>query len=501
MQEQMLLERLSVNQNVGRVKESFKIECKTDVPSNNAQDVLGATAICLLKDKQIENGKIKCEGKAIFYFFYLSDGEVKKVEKATEFYQELSSDLIADGVDAEVNFCVDKTQVEENGINLTLTAVVTATAQLEKEVEITPFVGTNNYVTDSKEFEVVKGYEKSKTTYTVNEEFELPYTIKDVLCQNATPTITAVQCGVGAIIVDGEIMVNAMLLQNVENSDIIKESKTIPFRVELDYEQCMPVMQAIARVGVKSFTTDVSVEEDGQKSVVNLSIVLSFTARAYSTERINLITDAYSLSKEVEVVSQRTEYVQPVCSHCFREKISGRAKVEPIPAGARLTAVGDETIEIVSFNVENQELEIDGLFSFTCYVKDGEGKTYPVKSQIPFNVKKQGVGEVKITEIRACQTDTAVRIVSLEEVELSTELCFTAYAYKISQLNCVVAVNEICDKECENCAISVYIPVEGEELWALAKRLNVSPETLVQTNKELQFPLTGKERIVVYRQK
>ena len=50
-------------------------------------------------------------------------------------------------------------------------------------------------------------------------------------------------------------------------------------------------------------------------------------------------------------------------------------------------------------------------------------------------------------------------------------------------------------------AISVYIPLEGEGLFSLAKRLNVSPESLVNTNRELNFPLSGKERIVIYRQK
>ena len=57
------------------------------------------------------------------------------------------------------------------------------------------------------------------------------------------------------------------------------------------------------------------------------------------------------------------------------------------------------------------------------------------------------------------------------------------------------------DKKTEDSAISVYIPREGEELWSLAKRLNATPESIMSANKDLQFPLTGKERIAVYRQK
>ena len=43
--------------------------------------------------------------------------------------------------------------------------------------------------------------------------------------------------------------------------------------------------------------------------------------------------------------------------------------------------------------------------------------------------------------------------------------------------------------------------LENEDLWGLAKRLGQYPEALLETNPDLQFPLTGKERIVVYRQK
>ena len=56
-------------------------------------------------------------------------------------------------------------------------------------------------------------------------------------------------------------------------------------------------------------------------------------------------------------------------------------------------------------------------------------------------------------------------------------------------------------KKVNDSAVSVYIPLDGEGLFALAKRLNVCPETLVATNPDLQFPLTGKERIVIFRQK
>lgn len=49
-------------------------------------------------------------------------------------------------------------------------------------------------------------------------------------------------------------------------------------------------------------------------------------------------------------------------------------------------------------------------------------------------------------------------------------------------------------------AISVYIPAEGEDLWTVSKKLNACPEAIMQYNPDLTFPLTGGERILIYRQ-
>ena len=78
---------------------------------------------------------------------------------------------------------------------------------------------------------------------------------------------------------------------------------------------------------------------------------------------------------------------------------------------------------------------------------------------------------------------------------------FTVYAKTRYSAEIISAAEAGAEKAIQAAAISVYIPLAGEGLWELAKRLNVCPEKLVETNSELQFPLTGKERIVVYRQK
>ena len=84
-------------------------------------------------------------------------------------------------------------------------------------------------------------------------------------------------------------------------------------------------------------------------------------------------------------------------------------------------------------------------------------------------------------------------------MEFESELFFTVYPSKKCSHKVIKNVSVLEEKVINDSAITVYIAQEGDELWSLAKRLNVCPEQLIETNSELQFPLTGKERIVVYR--
>ncbi|MBO6262987.1 MAG: hypothetical protein J6N93_01770, partial [Clostridia bacterium] len=50
-------------------------------------------------------------------------------------------------------------------------------------------------------------------------------------------------------------------------------------------------------------------------------------------------------------------------------------------------------------------------------------------------------------------------------------------------------------------AISVYVPSVGDGLWEVSKNLGVDGDEIMKYNKDITFPLTGNERILIYRRK
>ena len=50
-------------------------------------------------------------------------------------------------------------------------------------------------------------------------------------------------------------------------------------------------------------------------------------------------------------------------------------------------------------------------------------------------------------------------------------------------------------------AIGIWFPAAGDTLWDTAKKLGRPPEEVRRENPDLAFPLSGEERIVVYRRR
>ncbi|MBR2384269.1 MAG: hypothetical protein IKA99_01530, partial [Clostridia bacterium] len=334
------------------------------------------------------------------------------------------------------------------------------------------------------------------------EEFELNYAVARVLSQNVKAKITAVQCGIGCIIVDGEVHFSILLLQNIEKSDIIREEKTLPFRMEMEYEESMPTMMADVCVSEKGLKTDITVDAETNKSLISISSTLLFEGEAYSEEKLTMVLDAFSLTENTETEKAEFAFVKPQETRVVEARLSGRASNDELVAGSRLMCVGGEEIEVTSTSIIDGKINVVGVVSVNGYIRTPEGSFGTTKWQVPFDCNLDvAIGENVNYSIKASLEKPFAKIVSLTEAEIEVNGVFCLTIFEKNKLDYISDIKFCGEKPTENSAISVYIAIEGEELWSLAKRLNVCPSELVLTNKELNFPLTGKERIVIYRQK
>ncbi len=498
-----VFETITLCKRKGAATDRIKVECRTEAPAESVAKILNVSACVSVSGAAASAGKLGYGGTITFFVCYEdAEGAVRKCECGAEFTGNIESDKVTETTRARTCGKVVKTEASLAGVKLSVTATVEICAELFECASLSALKGGSDLITETREVSFAKSYGQRETVYPLEDEYELNYRADEVLEHRAEAAVTSVQCGVGSIIVDGEAYISAIFLQSGEKKDIIRENRTVPFRIEIECEDAMPAFSATARVQVRSLKTDVNVDEERGVSQVVCAVSLKASGEAFSEETAEITEDAFSLKEELDLSRVEEESVFECEIRSATVRAGGRASIEEIPARSYVLAACGENAEIVESGYSGGVIKVTGVLSMTGLYCDAEGKTFSRKAEVPFETSLEiQLEENEEYDISVSATRAVMRDVSLIEADIEAELVFTVYPRKRRKIMCINAAKATGEKAETDAAISVYIPTKGEELWSLAKRLNVAPDNLVATNKELEFPLSGEERIVVYRQK
>ena len=119
-------------------------------------------------------------------------------------------------------------------------------------------------------------------------------------------------------------------------------------------------------------------------------------------------------------------------------------------------------------------------------------------SNVPFSLSdkstcsKVDISSIVATGLTASEKDGFISV--------CFNLTLTVEERDEKTLSYITNIIEGAEKPINTSAISVCIPRKNDSLWELSKALGVSEEEIMSTNPDLTFPLTGEERVVVYRE-
>lgn len=484
-----------------KLKEQIKVTSKTQVKVEEIKSVISISCFSDVYSFNVSEGRATYKGKAIFFIAYEDlEGEIKKCETFSEFDGVLETDAIIESGSINATSIAYKTDADLTGINLCAIASITIDATIYEQKEYECLESGDDIVCDLTENTFLISHGKKELVHPLTEEFTLSYKVKEVLGQNAICVVTNAQCGVGTIIVDGEVYLSAILLQSNEKKDIIKENKVLPFRIEIDFEDAMPTYRAVCSCKVRAFKTDVSV--DDEKSTVNCVVTLKLCGEAFSESTFNLSHDVFSKTEELEVKKDTFTLRSRLEDRCVRKEVTARACVEESLESAVVLGSFFERVEIISKQKVDKTVNVNGVLSVNCLLKKEDGciKTLPLDFPLDLTFIAEGEDYDEF-ELYTIVNKSSVKITGANELELSAEVTFKLSPYKTQTVDYVKEVIALNEKTLDDFAISVIIPYKNEDLWSLSKRLNLAPEEILASNKELTFPLSGEERIVIYRQK
>ena len=444
-----------------------------------------------LEFEECSENEVRYGGKA--YFTIVTDqGDTKKVETGVEFMYKEEVKGVTSGCSVIGTVTAENPKVIiKNGI-VSVSAlliykgkVITAT----EEEYVCDISGAN---VKESEIEYTCLPQKYKADFTVEDEFELPLAITDVLWHGEKVKISEVSAGIGGVNVSGEVEVS-MLVKSSDGS-VSMHTKCVELRFEGEASNVLPSSVAVVGAYVKGAKLSITAYEQSSKSAVSAYITLQFNGVIYEVESARLILDAYSTKKEL--VLDKKDYlitsIKGVKAYSTPCEIEGLCK---IPENARLICPLFAKIESVEQVNYSGGVELKGVITATLLVKE-ESALKTVKCPVNYSAKFQGAN------LSLYQLSTS----GFNANDLNGEITFnlTLNATFVESEPILVkglrAVEEGEDLPVQDSAITVCVPSPGDTLWELGKSLCVSEEEITKLNDGLNFPLTGEERVVIYRE-
>lgn len=454
----------------------------------NVGEVVAVYPQVSLSSAETSSGRLNYGGRLICTLVY-TDGENKlcRVQKGAEFSHHIDDERLAPAQSAHCTLSCEQHTLKRDGSSYVVSVVVGASFKVSDSAErsyVNTLEGAVIRREEGKLFNAVSFFGESE----IDDDFNLVAT--DILVPAAQPVVLNCAVKPGLVEITGEIYLSLLAVR--ESSPVAIE-RVIPFKAEISAEQAITSSSATCSAEIKDMSVDCKVNEERGKCDINFTATLAFCGTFLEEETASLITDAFSTESELQL--SFTEEENAVCTDVkvYTERISGlcatKAKLDytcAFLAAALPTAEFSRTSEGIA-----------GSVNATLLYEQG-GEIHSTEVNLPFSVRLSGLNSPQ-GRITVAVCGVSIRQRAEGECEAEAALKITAEDGDIKSVRYLISAAEGENRQQNDSAISVYIPAAGDGLWETAKKLGSTPESIQQSNPELSFPLTGKERILIFR--
>lgn len=457
--------------------------------------VLAVQAKAVALDSACADGEAHYNGKLILSIVY-EDGEKKvcRAERGAEFFHKMEGRAVTPACFCKTALSADSVNIRREGSGLYVSVVVGAEMEVYGGKQMDYVTGGEGLVVKKDKTTIVRTVCVSGETEG-EDEFESDY-VGDVLLHSEKAVVNRVVAEAGQIEIEGELAVHICVLKT--DDAVCSYERLLPFRMQIPCDEAFGRLSAGARVDVKSARLDAGLDEEKGKCKMVLSYLLSADCYLSVKEEIDVVSDAFSTSSEIVVkkVNDGGRYLTK-CEKAT-ERVGGIVSLSPnIEGEYTLQACVLPRAEIACKKTE-RGMEAEGAVFADVLLVSADGSHRKTELNLPFVFPVDLDDETVEAEALVCGLNVRRKRGGETEAEATLKLCFKGYAE--GAWECVSEVLEGEPLEERDVAFSIFLPKEGEDLWATAKRLKCEPSALEKSNPNLEFPLKAGQRIYVYNQ-
>lgn len=486
-----------VRKNIG-ITQSV-IELKLPTNDEGATKVYSVGAKSTIVSTEVSGRDILIGGLVDFQAMYESMG-VSAVDYTAEFKDRFESEEdIAGELVLSSNVVDINSSIVSDGIKVVAIVEISIDQIVTTELNVLTGVNGDDAHTSSRELTYSEYVGKAYEKFDVSGEFQIDRAI-NVLMVTPCVCVNSVEPNDNYMVVNGKINLDICYKTGEEKQDIATQFQSLDFSWEVALDGLKETSIVQSNISVLSSEIRVStVIEDG---VATLSFYapIVYSGYVFNEKTIDVVDDIYLENNYMSITCENFETLVGSLPVRFKDNISGTASIlDTSPFIDEILGVATNNLTLASSRVENGKLSVEGVVNSTViYYTKETGDITSVVVEMPFSVEEKVEGQSS-SVVTICLENISARSKRGKEIEVSAELNVYADMYQSSTLSAIVGVSVGDEKPKDDCSLFIYVVRPEQTLWDVAKDLGVSQELLIEQNPDIQLPLKGGEKLVVYR--
>ncbi len=306
------------------------------------------------------------------------------------------------------------------------------------------------------------------------------------------------------IAVSGDARVFLLYEGEGEEHPVRPFETTIPFSGVLECHGCGEGMlpDIRCRLGQKELT--VRPDFDGEERCVGLELVLDFTIRIYEEERLEIISDIYGVSNEINTVSHRADLRRLLSRVVGKTKVTGRMHTKNGTVLQLLHSEGTVALEQQT-TVENGILLQGALTVKVMYITGEDEAPYAcVQDRIPYQytLEVPDISPQDSSAVHAEVEQLQVTMLDGEEMDVKAVLSFSTVAFKTVPVDLIgqVTVAPLDTGKMSGLpGMVVYMVKDGDNLWNIGKKYYVPVDALRKMNGLETDELKAGQKLLIVK--
>ncbi len=360
-----------------------------------------------------------------------------------------------------------------------------------------------------KNIEVAQIAIQKNDIFRVREEIALPQNYPNVFSivwENTTLEDVEFKPLEEKLSVQGEIHIFILYEAEGEEQAIRAFETSIPFGGTIECHGCREDLITDMSYEIGHKELEVRPDFDGEERMLGLELVLDIGMKMYEEDRIDVLTDIYGVSKEVNTITKNTNLKKLRMKIGGKSKISDRIKIKNGSDRILQLLHNEGRVQVDNVEITDDGLQLQGSAEIqVLYVTGNDSKPYnSVKGTIPFTYSMD-VPNIAITDsyrYKAELEQLQVVMLDSEELDVKAVLRFAATVFENIPVSLITDV-EVSELEMSKVndlpSMVAYVVKPEDNLWNIGKKYYLPVNKIKEVNGLTSDELKVGEKLLLVK--